>query len=331
MKVRSDVRRTTSRRGAALIDFLAAAAVVAAGLAILLPAVEQTQQHAQLTQCTENTKNLGKAFLEYEQTHGGLAPRRTGFGDGVSPYGGWGSRILPFLDKESNKEYHHDYDFFDPINKKIVETPIKTFLCPAAPEGRFTLIQANATANSANPNKDTLFSSKCGPVDFIASNGLFMPAAGYGLNWPEGLGGNQHQALLDNDNQPLSKITDGTSCTYLIVEKAGSPQVWRVGKRVDKPDLFAGANNSRGAWAGWGSLAYGTYDPKTGEERGVGDDADCAVNVNNTFGIYSFHEEGANALMCDGSVHFVGKKLNGLTHARLTTRDDGQIIAPDSF
>lgn len=328
MKSNSLVR---SRRGAALVDIVAGIAVAAIGLSILLPAVEQSQQEAHKTQCADNLKQIGKAFLAYEQARGGLAPRRTGFNDGVSTYGGWGSEILPFLDKDADKEYHHDYDFFDPINKKIVETPIKTFLCPAAPEKRIALIQANATANSANPNKDTLFSSDCGPVDYIASNGLFMPGGGYGLNWPEGLGGNDHQALLDNDPQRMTRITDGTSSTFLLVERAGAPQAWRVGKRKDGPELFAGANNARGAWAGWGSIAFGAYDPKTGEDRGIGDDTDCTVNCNNFFGIYGFHEEGANVLMCDGSVKFVGKKMHGLTLARLTTRDDGQLIAPDAF
>lgn len=324
-------RESGRRPGAALIDLVGAGAAITVAISLLMPALSQSQRAAQRSQCSENLTNLGKSFHAYEQFRGGLAPRRTGFGDGALPYGGWGSRILPYVDAKLNEKYHHDYDFYDPINKEVTETPITTFLCPAAPPGRATVIQANATGNSANPNKDTLFTAHCGPVDYIASNSLFMPKTGYGLNWPDELRSNRHQALADNEDQPLSTITDGLSHTYLLIERAGAPQVWRVGKRINKPDLFAGANNSRGAWAGWGSIAFGAFDPVEGNDHGKGDDTDCTVNCNNFFGIYGFHDDGANVLLCDGSVRFVDRRLNGLTHARLTTRDDGQPIAPDSF
>jgi prepilin-type processing-associated H-X9-DG protein len=62
-----------------------------------------------------------------------------------------------------------------------------------------------------------------------------------------------------------------------------------------------------------------------------GDSTDCSVNCNNSFGIYGFHEKGANILLCDGAVRFVTPKLDGLTFGRLTTRDDGQLIADDAF
>jgi len=323
--------RLSKPKGAALIDLVVVVGVIATGFSIMMPAIEQSQRAAQRTGCEANLKKLGEAFHAYEQVHGGFAPRRTGFGDGSLPYGGWGSQILPHVDLTIDKDYHHDYDFFDPINKPVTEKKINTYMCPAAPHDRVMTISANATANSANPNKDTLFTAECGPVVFISSNGLFMPNGGYGLNWPAAARGNDHQALTDNDDQPLSTITDGLAQTFLLIEHAGAPQVWRVGKRIDGPDLFAGANNSRGAWAGWGSISFGAFDPETGNERGKGDDKDCTVNCNNFFGIYGFHEKGANVLMCDGSVRFVSNKLNGLTFGRLTTRDDGQLIAPDSF
>jgi prepilin-type processing-associated H-X9-DG protein len=117
----------------------------------------------------------------------------------------------------------------------------------------------------------------------------------------------------------------------LIIERAGAPQSWRMGKNLNKPDQFAMANNSRGAWAGWGSLNYGAFSPVDGNSPARGDATDCTVNCNNFFGIYGFHAAGANVLLCDGAVRFVGTKLDGLTLARLTTRDDGQLLASDAF
>jgi prepilin-type processing-associated H-X9-DG protein len=227
--------------------------------------------------------------------------------------------------------YHHDYDFFDPINQPVVQTRIATFLCPAAPADRVYTIESNASGNSRNPNKDTLFKAECGPNDFISSNGLSVPRQGFGLSWPEGLAGNQHQSMTDGDVLPASKITDGLAHTFLLIEQAGAPQQWRLGKLFKGPGIFAGQNNSRGTWAGFGSIQFRVTDPEDGYSPGRGDDTDCVVNCNNTFGIYGFHEAGANVLLCDGSVRFVGQALDGLTHARLTTRDDGQLISAEGW
>src|SRR5262249_4216317 len=154
-----------------------------------------------------------------------------------------------------------------------------------APTDRVTPVQANASGNSANPNKDTIFASQCTPNDYIAANTLFMPTTGYGLAWPRELNGNMHQALLDNDNQPAARIADGLSNTILIIERAGAPQTWLVGKNANKPHMFGMADNARGAWAGWGSIAFGAFRPEDGTSAALGDATDCTVNCNNFFGI----------------------------------------------
>ena len=63
----------------------------------------------------------------------------------------------------------------------------------------------------------------------------------------------------------------------------------------------------------------------------MGDATDCTVNCNNWFGVYGFHSGGANVLMCDGSVRFVTPKLDPLTFAYLTLRDDGHAIDPTDY
>ena len=143
--------------------------------------------------------------------------------------------------------------------------------------------------------------------------------------------GNQRQPMTDNDFLPISKITDGTSCTLLLIEQAGRPNVWRSGKKKDSKDMFGMSPNARGSWAGWGSIAFGPSSATTGETPGNGDATDCTVNCNNSFGIYGFHTEGANVLMCDGSVRFVGSKLDPLTFVYLTIRDDGHLISLNDF
>lgn len=67
------------------------------------------------------------------------------------------------------------------------------------------------------------------------------------------------------------------------------------------------------------------------EGPGKGDATDCTVDCNNWFGIYGFPAGGANALMCDGSVRFVGPRLDPLTLAYLAIRDDGHLISPTDY
>ena len=322
-----------SRRGFTLMDLLVATAACGIGACLLLPTMLELRQTADVNTCAQNLQTLGKACLQFEKAQGGLPPRRTGGGFGNTPYGGWGVQILPYLNAKLSAEYHHDYDYFDPINHKVVQTKIAEHICPAAPPDRNVLIRSNASGASVNPNKDVLFEVKCGPTDYISSNGFSMPRDGYGAAWPERGLGNQRQAMTDSDNRPLTEITDGTSFTILLVEKAGAPANWMMGKKTGDDSLFAGQNISRGTWAGYGSIAFAPMNPNSKEtlRSARGDSTDCSVNCNNTFGIYSFHEKGANILLCDGAVRFVSTRLDGLTFGRLTTRDDGQLLSDDSF
>ena len=311
--------------------------VVAGGLffalTVLPPVILTTRYQAQEQTCRDRLRHVGVAFAGYEQAHGGLPPRRTGFNDG-NPYGGWGEQILPHLGvTERIGQYDSDYDFFDPKNKAVVESQLPELLCPSSPAGRAVEIQSQASTKSLNPDKDTVFTCLAGSVDFISSNGVLLAREGYGLNAlsQERNNGNQRQPMTDNETSPLSRITDGLSNTLLLIEQAGRPAVWR--KKEQKPGAgqFGVSPNARGAWAGWGSIAFGAAHAETGETPGRGVGTDCSVNCNNWFGIYGFHPDGANVLFCDGSVRFVSTKLDPLTFAYLTIRDDGHVIEYEDF
>lgn len=308
-------------------------AVVVLTTGLSLPAIRAAQAEADRTRCQDHLRRLGQGFLAFEKVHGGLPPRRSGFNNGA-PYGGWGAYLLPHIgDDALAKKYNPKLDFFDPGNKAAVESPAPVFLCPASPGNRRLKIQSQASTKSENPDKDTVHTADCGVTDFISSNGLLMPRGGYGLNAlvADQMSGNQRQPMVDNEFLPLRKITDGTSCTLLLIEQAGRPDVWRKGKKKEGEGQFGMSANARGAWAGWGSIAFGPASAATGETPGRGDATDCTVNCNNWFGLYSFHPGGANVLLCDGSVRFLNPTLDPLTLAYLTLRDDGHLIAADDF
>lgn len=312
--------------------------VVVAGCLLLTsvlvaPAILVARDNSREQICQDRLRKLGTALIQFESTQGGFPPRRSGFNDG-NPYGGWGGQIIPYLGlTDLPGQYDLRYDFFDPKNKTLVESVLPAFLCPASPADRFVQIQSQASTKSLNPDKDTVFTCKAAAVDFISSNGVLLTGNGYGINaMGPGRGiGNERQAMTDNQTLPLSQITDGLSNTLLLIEQAGRPAVWRNSKQKEENGQFGMSPNARGAWAGWGSIAFGAANAETGETPGRGDGTDCSVNCNNWFGIYGFHQGGANVLFCDGSVRFVGTKLDPLTFAYLTVRDDGHIIEHDDF
>ncbi|MBN9118112.1 MAG: DUF1559 domain-containing protein [Planctomycetes bacterium] len=321
------------RYGLTRIEFAVAAGACLLAVGVLLPRVQAARADAARAQCQNNLRKLGQGFAEFEKVNGGLPPRRAGFNNGA-PYSGWGAYVLPYIGEESvAKKYDLKRDFFDPANRDAVGTQVPVFLCPAAPADRALAIQSQASTKSENADKDTVFATKAGACDYISSNGVLIARGGYGLNASatDQMIGNQRQPMADNEFLPVAKITDGTSCTLLLIEQAGRPNVWRNGKKKDGNDMFGMSPNARGSWAGWGSIAFGAASAETGETPGKGDATDCSVNCNNSFGVYGFHAGGANVLMCDGAVRFMGTRLDPLTFAYLTIRDDGHLISPTDY
>ncbi|OWK46527.1 DUF1559 domain-containing protein [Fimbriiglobus ruber] len=320
------------RAGFSRVELAIVVGMLGLVVGFVLPVVQAARADAARAQCQENLRKLGQGCLEFEKANGGFPPRRTGFQSGTK--GGWGPYLLPHIgEADLAKSYSFKLDCYDPGNKAAVETQVKAFVCPASPPNRTLTMKSQASGKSENPDKDSLLTVNGGVNDYITSNGLLLPRGGYGLNTGlvDQMISNQRQAMTDDVYLPLAKITDGLGCTLLLIEQAGRPQTWRNGKQQGKDDLFGMTSNARGMWAGYGSIAFGPAARSDGNTPAHGDATDCSVNCNNQFGIYGFHANGANILMCDGSVRFVGDKLDGLTFALLTLRDDGRVLALDDF
>src|SRR5262249_55195156 len=118
----------------------------------------------------------------------------------------------------------------------------------------------------------------------------------------------------------LSAIRDGTSNTFLLIEGAGRPDLFRVGMLV----TIGGSPN--GAWADPQSdirVAGWLTDGTGGEGSGP-----CAMNCTNDNEIYSFHSGGANFAFADGSVRWISQGVPNWVLAALTTKAGGERI-PD--
>jgi prepilin-type N-terminal cleavage/methylation domain-containing protein len=302
----------SSRRGFTLIELLVVIAIIAILIGILLPAVQKVRDAAQRISCANNLHQIGLAALNYENANGGLPPRC----NVIFPYHGWGVTLLPYIEQGNiAAQYNYNLNFYDPANSALVSIPLAVYCCPANPNRLVVPILDN------NGNPTGVMGAE---ADYFAPNSVDA------YWWPEpwqSLAADEDQcpAMAQDIIRPLSEITDGTSQTLLISELAGRPNQWILGVMQPNND------NLRfpywwGPWASYNSCIYETWS-----DDGQTIDGFCTINCNNSWGIYSFHRVGANAVFVDGSVHFLPVGLDRDVFAGLITRMGGEVIDMSAF
>ena len=146
------------KRGFTLVELLVVIAIIGILTGLLIPAVQAAREAARRMQCANNLKQLGIGFQGYASLYGGFPPRRWSK-SAQGGYTGWGTFLLPYIELQSlYNKYNWAYDFYDPVNKNIVETKLPVFICPSTRRTSDIICSGKATSGSANPDKSTMFS-----------------------------------------------------------------------------------------------------------------------------------------------------------------------------
>jgi prepilin-type N-terminal cleavage/methylation domain-containing protein/prepilin-type processing-associated H-X9-DG protein len=293
------------RQAFTLVELLVVIAIIGTLITLLLPAVQAVRESARKTHCANNLRQIGLAMQDFQSGkrnfpagYRATMPYSDGATD-TSPGWGWAAAILPFIEENGAfKRINFSAPVENPSNAAAIGSLIPLYRCPSdfAPQSAFAVPDdfGNPVATAAPSS----YAACCGGDE---SNMTAQTCVGI---------------FFRNSQTTIAQITDGTSNTILVGEKA-----WA---------------NANGTWAGAIANAVckrGEQNPCPGSGAASYPAATLVLahsHLNNATsdtdgGLDDFssrHPDGSNFVFADGSIHFLQSVPGDLA--------DGE-YAPDSL
>ena len=339
-----------SHNGFTLVELLVVIAIIGILVALLLPAVQQAREAARRTQCTNQVRQLALACIIHEDAQkvyptGGWGWAWVGDADRgfkKDQPGGWTFNVMPFIEESNGHDFCKDGVFDDATTaqkdgaREVVTSPLTMLNCPsrrtsevyAKPvDGTFIAHNASRNPRDANFAGRTCYGMNAGSQDVNEYNG---GPNGYGAianfewsNTPTGkwLGDPRRSHLyrvngvsFQRSEVALKHVIDGTTKTYLVVEKYLNPEHYTTGRDGgDNETWCTGFNND--------NYRTGSDQPQQ-DTFGLG----SAANIRYTRMMGSVHTSGFNTSLCDGSVKFTNFDVDLAVHQQYCNRRDAKTV-----
>ncbi len=343
--------RSARHSGFTLIELLVVIAIIAVLISLLLPAVQSAREAARRIQCTNNLKQIGLAFFNYESSIGGMPPSMcaSGTGNTVTWINGWSalSRILPYSE-QGNLFNSANFILWkeDPQSSTAISQNVSFLLCPS----------------EVNPQVSTHDYGLSGVTSYGVNQGDWFVWGGF--NGPQ-----NRNAFGMNRSRRIAEFTDGTSQILLAAEvKTYQPASFcrtiplpSINNPNNIPSPYAdpytvapeydngtcitqnqfefhtewsdGNAHAAGFTTAWPpnkqimgrSMYLGMDLDLNGLNEELGGPTFAAINSR------SYHPGGVDALLGDGSVKFIKSSIDGMVWRGLGTVAGGEVISADAY
>jgi len=322
------------RLGFTLIELLVVIAIIAVLIALLLPAVQAAREAARRSQCVNNLKQLGLAFMNYESVVGNFPAGSVGpnNGTGSSPnfpanwndpahgtgtplgFFGWPAAILPAMEQQT---------VFNTINFSLpmyTTTFFEHTSATAAGSERGPLgHRANSTAAKSQPSSFMCPSALRSPSgseqkDYAVNGGL--PVVSGKCVCPDRFDNTVMNGFTAVNSWPkMADITDGSSNTVMLIEEDNyTDHSYIVYGKGANPFLFVG-HPSQG-------YVDPSYRPNIDERK---------PNQWDNRAADSYHPGGVNSGFADGSVRFIKDTINLKVFQAVCSRNQGEVVSSDAY
>ena len=288
--------------GFTLVELLVVIAIIGILIGMLLPAVQQVREAARRIDCSNKSRQIGLAVINYESAHGEFPPgwivdqstdtqQLTGWG--------WASITLPFLEANNLAELI-DFDGAVDANLDIIEEVIPVFLCTSDPDGEVLSLDTEVAVVGTSGGSGSLQSPGSGGNSLRVARSNYSGVFGT-LEFSEDPRRGNGVFFADSD-VGFRTIRDGSSNTMMIGER----------------------RNDFGTVT-WSGVIEGVNEPFA---RIVGA-ADLPPNAqDDTFENFrSYHPGGINVTLADGSTQFINDNIDEITFRALSSVAGGEVVS----
>jgi prepilin-type N-terminal cleavage/methylation domain-containing protein/prepilin-type processing-associated H-X9-DG protein len=325
-------RRRSS--GFTLVELLVVIAIIGILVALLLPAIQAAREAARRMTCQNNEKQIGLGLHNYLSSKKKFPPGSEQTCYQCEPWS-WSARILQYLEESSlndNIQWKNRPTYIPNAlasGNGPAQKILSIYLCPSTSLYHWSRNETNHIGDYNHNGRwdegEGLAASDYGGIQGPSDGGVIYGSANqdkYGKNdgvllttRKDTLPGVQVIGGLRVANAiGPQQIIDGLSKTMIVAELAGR------GYNDNKQEL-------RGVWADGNNVfaISGTIN-ESGTENINGIDVPSQWVSDE---IYSEHPGGANALFCDGSVHFLPESMDSGLIQALASRDASEPIPAD--